>query len=317
MANDKQQIGRPIEVDPREIWRREDKDFTPWLAKNIDYLNDRLNLDVTVQTVEGNVGPYFVDIYGEDNLGNKIIIENQLEKSDHTHLGQILTYLVNLDANVAIWITTNPSEEHQQVVEWLNEITPDNMSFYLVQIKGIKIEGSDLVAPLFTVVEGPTQERKRIGAEKKEFAQRHTIRKQFWSQFIDEINKVSPLCQNISPSTDAWIGIALGTAGVSLNLVVTKSYARAEIFINKGDIQKNKQVFDFFFKDKDKIEKDFGSPLVWERMDDRVTSRIKYQLDGVNLYNEEDWKKMNEFMIDGALRLHKVFKERVQRLRTT
>jgi len=317
MANDKQQIGRPIEVDPREIWRREDNDFTPWLAKNIDYLNDRLNLDVTVQTVEGNVGPYFVDIYGEDNLGNKIIIENQLEKSDHTHLGQILTYLVNLDANVAIWITTNPSEEHQQVVEWLNEITPDNMSFYLVQIKGIKIEGSDLVAPLFTVVEGPTQERKRIGAEKKEFAQRHTIRKQFWSQFIDEINKVSPLCQNISPSTDAWIGIALGTAGVSLNLVVTKSYARAEIFINKGDIQKNKQVFDFFFKDKDKIEKDFGSPLVWERMDDRVTSRIKYQLDGVNLYNEEDWKKMNEFMIDGALRLHKVFKERVQRLRTT
>jgi len=317
MANDKQQIGRPIEVDPREIWRREDKNFTPWLAKNIDYLNDRLNLDITVQTVEGNVGPYFVDIYGEDNLGNKIIIENQLEKSDHTHLGQILTYLVNLDANVAIWITTNPSEEHQQVVEWLNEITPDNMSFYLVQIKGIKIEGSDLVAPLFTVVEGPTQERKRIGAEKKEFAQRHTIRKQFWSQFIDEINKVSPLCQNISPSTDAWIGIALGTAGVSLNLVVTKSYARAEIFINKGDIQKNKQVFDFFFKDKDKIEKDFGSPLVWERMDDRVTSRVKYQLDGVNLYNEEDWKKMNEFMIDGALRLHKVFKERVQRLRTT
>jgi len=316
MSNNNQQIGRPIEVNPREIWQREDKDFTPWLAKNIDYLNDKLNLDISVQTVEGNVGPYFVDIYGEDSFGNKVIIENQLEKSDHTHLGQILTYLVNLDANIAIWITTNPTEEHQQVVEWLNEITPDNMSFYLVQIKGIKIEGSDLVAPLFTIVEGPTQERKRIGLEKKEYAQRHTIRKQFWTQLIEAMNQKNSLCQNVSPGTDAWIGIALGTAGVSLNLVVSKNYARAEIYINRGDTQKNKEVFDYFYNLKDQIEKDFGGSLVWERMDDRITSRIKYQLDGVNVFNEKDWLKMNDFMIDAANRLHKVFKNLVQKLRS-
>lgn len=315
MAITLQQIGKPLEINPREIWRREDKDFTPWLAKNIDYLNDKLNLDITVQTVEGNVGPYFVDIYGEDSAGNKIIIENQLEKSDHGHLGQILTYLVNLDANIAVWITTNPSEEHQQVVEWLNEVTPDNMSFYLVQVKGIKIDGSELVAPLFTIIEGPTQERKKIGAEKKEFAQRHTVRKQFWTQFINESNKRSTLCKNLSPSTDSWIGVALGTSGVSLNLVVSKNYGRAEIYINKGDIQTNKQVFDYFYKSKKDIEKVFGGHLVWERMDDRVTSRIKYQLDGVNVFNEKDWQKMNEFMVEGAIKLHKAFKEPVQRLK--
>ena len=314
--NNQQPIGKIKKIDPREIWKHEAKHFTPWLAKNIDYLSDVLNIDISVQTVEGNVGPYFVDIYGEDSSGNKIIIENQLEKSDHTHLGQILTYLVNLDANIAIWITTNPSEEHQQVVEWLNETTPDNTCFYLVQIEGIKIEGQTSVAPLFTVVEGPTQERKKIGAEKKEYAQRHTTRKQFWTQLIEAMNQKNSLCQNVSPGTDAWIGIALGTSGVGLNLVVSKNYARAEIYINRGDIQKNKEVFDYFYNLKDQIEKDFGGSLVWERMDDRVTSRIKYQLDGVSVFNEDDWSKMNDFMVDAASRMHKAFKDPVQKLRS-
>lgn len=139
MNDDNQQsIGKIKKIDPREIWKHEAKHFTPWLAKNIDYLSDVLNMDISVQTVEGNVGPYFVDIYGEDSSGNKIIIENQLEKSDHTHLGQILTYLVNLDANIAIWITTNPSEEHQQVIEWLNETTQNRKRWALSERK-IKI----------------------------------------------------------------------------------------------------------------------------------------------------------------------------------
>lgn len=309
-------IGKIQKVDLREIWKHEAADFTRWLAGNIDYLNEVINLDISVQTIEGNVGPYRVDIYGEDGSGNKIIIENQLEKTDHSHLGQILTYLVNLDANIAIWITANPVEEHQQVIEWLNETTPDNMCFYLVKVEGIRIEGQEFVAPLFTLVEGPTQERKKIGAEKKEYAQRHTVRKEFWTQFIEAMNQKSSLCQNVSPSTDAWIGIAMGTSGIGLNLVVTKNYARAEIYINKGESQKNKEVFDYFYNFKDQIEKDFGAELVWERMEDRVTSRIKYQLDGVDVFNQEDWSKMNDFIIDAALRMHKAFKDPIHQLRT-
>lgn len=231
-------IGKIEKVDLREMWKREAADFTRWLADNIDYLNEVIDLDITVQTVESNVGPYRVDIYGEDSSGNKVIIENQLKKTDHGHLGQILTYLVNLDANIAIWITASPVKEHRQVIEWLNETTPDNMYFYLIKVEGIRIEGQSSVAPLFTVVEGPTEERKKIGAEKKEYAKRHTVREKFWAQFIEEINKQSNLCQNISPSTDAWIGIALGVSGISLNLVATGNYVRSEIFINRGDIKK-------------------------------------------------------------------------------
>jgi len=189
------------------------------------------------------------------------------------------------------------------------------MRFYLIKVEGVRIEGQQSVAPLFTVVEGPTQERKKIGAEKKEHAQRHTVRKEFWTQFIESMNQKSPLCQNISPGTDAWISIALGTGGITLNLVATRTFGRAEIYINRGDAEKNKEVFDYFYKSKDKIESSFGAPLVWERMEDRVTSRIKSQLDGVNSFNQEDWPKMNSFMIDAAIRMHKTFKEPVQALR--
>lgn len=167
MANMAAPIGKIEKVNLREIWRREAADFTKWLAANIEYLNEVIDLDITVQTVEGNVGPYRVDIYGDDGAGNKIIIENQLEKTDHGYLGQILTYLVNLDANVAIWITADPVEEHRQVIEWLNEITPDDMRFYLIKVEGVRIGGHESVAPLFTLIEGPTQERKKSVRRKR------------------------------------------------------------------------------------------------------------------------------------------------------
>src|SRR4030042_1550175 len=308
-------IGKIEKVNLREIWKHEASDFSRWLASNIDYLNEVINMDIAVQTVEGNVGPYRVYIYGEDSSGNKVIIENQLEKTDHSHLGQILTYLVNLDANIAIWITASPVEEHRQVIEWLNETTPDNMCFYLIKVEGIRIEGQPSVAPLFTVVEGPTEERKKIGAEKKEYAKRHTVRQKFWAQLIEAMNQKTQLFQNVSPSTDAWIGIGMGVGGMSLNLGATGDYARAEIYINRGTIERNKETFDALFKQKDELEKAFGAPLIWERMEDRITSRVKYQLDGVDIFNEEDWSKMISFLVDTTIKMHQAFKEPVHQLR--
>lgn len=308
-------ISKLEKVALRDIWKREASDFTTWLSENIEYLNEVIEMDIAVETVEGNVGPYRVDIYGEDGDGNKVIIENQLEKTDHGHLGQILTYLVNLDANVAIWIASSPVEEHRRVIEWLNETSPDDMSFYLIKVEGVRIAGSDSVAPLFTVIEGPTQEKKKIGAEKKEHAERHLIRKEFWTQFLEAMNHKSTLCQNLSPATDSWIGIALGVSGISVNLVATGNYARAEIYINRGDATENKKVFDYLHGFKNEIETAFGNSLVWERMEDRVTSRIKYELRGVSIFNKADWPRMNEFLIDAAIRMHSAFKEVVHKVR--
>jgi hypothetical protein len=136
---------------------------------------------------------------------------------------------------------------------------------------------------------------------------RYEVRLDFWTQFLKEINKRNGLCANISPSKDAWIGIGIGTSGVGMNLVVTRAYARVEIYINKGSQAENKKTFDSFLEKKNVIEEIFGAPLVWERMDNKVTSRIKWQLDDVSVFNPRDYSKINGFLIDGAARLKKAF----------
>jgi hypothetical protein len=138
---------------------------------------------------------------------------------------------------------------------------------------------------------------------------------EFWTQFIEESNKNNPILKNNKPGTDAWIGSALGFSGVSMNYVVSKSYARTEIYINRGDQEENKEIFDKLHSRKEQIEAAFGGSLVWERMEDRITSRVKNQLDGVNVYEESDWPKMNAFLIDSAERMQKAFRPEVQRLK--
>jgi len=307
-------IGKIKKVSLRELWKKEDKHFTKWLEENIDYLNDVIDIDISIESREENVGPFRVDLYGEDNNGNKVIIENQLEKTDHTHLGQIITYLTNLEAKTAIWISSEPVEEHKKAIEWLNETTPDDISFYLIQLEAIKIGNAQVAAPLFTVIKRPSTKIKQIGAEKKEYAQRHIIRKEFWAQFINAINKTNTMCSNISPTTDTWISIGLGMSGVTLYLIVTRKYARCELYISRGTKEENKKIFDYFFTQKDQIESDFGSGLVWERGEDKKTSRIKAQLDGVNVSNKEDWEKMNKFLIEKVVGMDKAFREHVTKV---
>lgn len=143
---------------------------------------------------------------------------------------------------------------------------------------------------------------------------RYVVRLAFWSQFLKEASKRDPACSNISPSKDAWIGLGIGVGGVGLNVVVTRSYARTEIYINRGSKAENKRYFDGLLAHKEEIEKEFGAPLVWERMDDKVTARIKWQLDGVSVFEESDYQKMNAFLIDGIERMRKAFSGVVKKL---
>ena len=143
---------------------------------------------------------------------------------------------------------------------------------------------------------------------------RHHIRLKFWEQFINASNQINNLFSNNSPSKDNWIGKGIGMSGVNLNFVATSSYCRGEIFINRGNKEENKEIFDYFFKTKDKIEEDFGGKFEWERMDDNITSRIKTQLDGVSYFEEDNWEKMNKFLIDISVRMEKAFREPVKKL---
>jgi hypothetical protein len=144
--------------------------------------------------------------------------------------------------------------------------------------------------------------------------ERHFVRLKFWSQFIKEVNKVSTLYQNVSPSRDSWIGAGSGMSYIGYNSVATRSYIRIELYINSGDKDYNKELFDFLYSKRDIIEAQFGRPLTWERLDDKVTARVKYELSDVSIFNEEDWSRMIAFMVEAVPKFEASFKKPIQEL---
>lgn len=151
-------------------------------------------------------------------------------------------------------------------------------------------------------------------ATQESLKSRHLIRLDFWKKYIAESNKKNNLFSNISPSKDNWIGIGIGMSGVNINLVITKTHCRTEIYFNRGNQEENKNLFDFIEKMKTEIETAFGGELIWERMSDKVSCRIKAQLDNVNVFDKDDWDKMIEFLIDTSQRMTEAFKNPIKKL---
>ena len=165
----------------RELWKHEERGFSAWLETNLDMLSEAIGVSLSDPQREQLVGSFQVDLVAENENGERVIVENQLEATDHDHLGKLLTYLTNLDAKAAIWITSAPRPEHIRAIQWLNETTPNDVAFYLVRLAAYRISGSD-AAPLFTVIVGPSAESKSFGKQKKELAERHVLRLRFWEQ---------------------------------------------------------------------------------------------------------------------------------------
>jgi hypothetical protein len=185
-------ISRMEQVPLRKLWPNEAYDFTTWLSNNLDLLSEELGFEISLLEREASVGPFSADIHTEGENGETIVIENQLEKTDHDHLGKLLTYLSNLDAQAAIWITPEPRPEHEKAIQWLNEMLPVDTGFYLIKIEAYRIDNSN-PAPLFSTVAGPSLEAKQIGQQKKELAERHIKRKQFWTRLLEIANQKTDL----------------------------------------------------------------------------------------------------------------------------
>ena len=171
-------IGRLESVSLRRLWPNEGYDFTTWLAENLDLLAETIGTELSLLQQEASAGVLSADILAEDASGDTVVIENQLERTDHDHLGKLITYLSNLDAKAAIWVTSHPRLEHETAVHWLNEMLPADAAFFLVKLDAYRI-GDSPPAPLFSVVAGPTPPAREAGAKKKELAQHQRLRKEF------------------------------------------------------------------------------------------------------------------------------------------
>jgi hypothetical protein len=159
------QFGRLIDLPLREAWKHEALQFTPWLAQNIDHLSDAIGLPLELDGTEVAVDTFSADILARNPMDDsRVLIENQLEQTDHTHLGQIMTYLAGLDAQTVIWIAPAFREPHLSAIRWLNEHTADGFGFFAVKARVVRI-GDSPFAPIFEVVEKPDLWQRQISAE--------------------------------------------------------------------------------------------------------------------------------------------------------
>lgn len=308
-------IGKLERLALREVWKHEAYDFTQWLQDNIDVLNEILDVTLSPPEREQAAGSFSVDLLAEDEAGNPVIIENQLGKSDHDHLGKLITYLVGVGAKAAVWIVADPRPEHTSAVAWLNESS--SSSFYLLKLEAVRI-GKSPPAPLLTLIVGPSEESRQVGKTKKEIAERHIIRHRFWTELLERAREKTKLHAHITPSQYNWIGTGAGKQGLGLNYAVRQHDAQVELYIDRGQEREaeNKKIFDQLVEHKDAIESTFGGALEWQRLEGRRACRIRKGIEvGGYRDDEEEWPEIHQAMIDSMMRLEEALRPHIARLR--
>ena len=303
-------IGKLKEVDIRELWKHEQYDFSEWLSKkeNIENLNEILGLTLVDISKETYVGAYRCDLFAKDETtGIKVIIENQLEISNHDHLGKIITYASGLDAKVVVWIVKEAREEHRSAIEWLNNNTNNNANFFLIEIHAYKIGDSD-PAPMFQVVEQPNDFIKNNKSTNRDESMNKSQpqRVEFWNQFNNVIIERGKPFNIRKATTDHWYNVAIGTsdAHIDITLVNKDSLIGVELYIPD-----NKELFDKLFEKKENIESDLGFELDWRRLDKSKASRIVYCIKGLNFDDHSNYNELMNKIIDLVILMRNIFKK--------
>lgn len=303
-------IGKLTEVDVRDLWKHEQYDFSNWLAKeeNIKLLDDEIGLTLMDINKEVYIGSYRCDLVAKDETtGQIVIIENQLEATNHDHLGKIITYAAGLDAKTIIWIVKEAREEHKAAIEWLNNNSSEEIGFFLIELHAYKINDS-LPAPMFKVVEKPNNFTKtsKQNYSDKELNRSQNERLMFWEEFNTVIVAKGKPFSVRKPTTDHWYDVAIGTseAHLAINLVNKENKIVLELYILD-----NKKLFDHLFEDKEKIENTLQMNFSWERLDGKKASRIKHDVLGLDFSDHSNYPQLMDECIEKILKMRDVFKK--------
>ncbi len=279
------QLGKLQQVDLRKAWSHEALDFTRWLAEpeNLSLLSDEIGIEIKHLQTEASVGDFNVDILAEEeSSGRKIIIENQLEATNHDHLGKIITYASGYDAEIIIWIVKGARDEHKQAIDWLNEHTDEKIYFFLVKMELWQI-GNSPYAPKFYIVSQPNDWAKAVkkSASESELSDTKLRQMEFWNRFRDHCKNMSSKLRLQKAQPQHWFNVALGSsyAHISLTINSQENQLGCEIYIPN-----NKDLYYSLEKEKSNIEKELDSPLEWMPLEGKKASRIKL----VTAFNFED-----------------------------
>ncbi|MFP6873043.1 MAG: DUF4268 domain-containing protein [Verrucomicrobiales bacterium] len=307
-------ISKIRRVSLREVWKHEARDFTQWLQGNLDVLSEITDTSLASAEKEQSAGTFSVDLVAEDVSGNTVVIENQLEKSDHDHLGKLITYLVSVGAKTAIWIVSDPRPEHTGAISWLNESS--SADFYLVKVEAITIDDSP-PAPLMTLIAGPTIEGRDIGKTKKNLSERQHQRLDFWTQLLARSKEKSKLHENISPGAYHWVGASAGINGLAFNFSIWQREAGVELYIDRGKEkgEQNFAIFEQLFENKKEVENVLGGEIEWERLDGKRACRIRKKTLGGGFQDKDKWEDIIENVTNDMVRLEKALRPHIDKVK--
>ena len=299
-------IGKLTKVDLREIWRNEEYDFSSWLAQeeNLSQLSDEIGITIRLLEKEAGVGKYSLDILAEEEgTSRKIVIENQLEKTDHDHLGKIITYAAGHDASVVIWIFKDITEEHRSAIDWLNENTGEDRLFFAIRIEAWRINNSD-PAPKFQVICKPNEWAKVVkhSSESKDLGETDLKKLDFWTNLKSYAadKKLSLFRQ--TPAPQHWYNVSIGSSDAHIGLTLNTREHRlgCEIYIRD-----NKPLFNFLKDQRVAIEQQLGGKIEW--IEAKKACRAVQRKEDADIDNEAGTTELFDWLIDRAIAFERVF----------
>jgi len=283
-------LSRLKKVELREVWKHEASDFTNWLAQaeNLLLLADEIGFDIKLVQTEAAVGSFNVDILAEEeNTGKKIIIENQLETTNHDHLGKIITYASGYDAGMIIWVVEDVREEHRRAVDWLNEHTDEDIEFYLIKIEVWQIENSPL-APKFEIISKPNDWAKTVKESTGggELTETKVKQLEFWNSLREFAKQNNSGLRFQKASPQHWLSMSIGSSDAHIALTIN---SQQNLFGVELYIPDNKDLYVELFKHKDEIDAKLGEKVEWMPLPEKKASRIKVSYQG-NFEDKKNWE---------------------------
>jgi len=290
-------LGRLEKLDLRTYWKREDTDFTPWLAndENILLLSETIGIELEVQGQEESVGPFSADILCRDTINDHfVLIENQLEKTDHTHLGQLMTYAAGLDAVTIIWIAQKFTDEHRAALDWLNRITDNTFTFFGIEIELYKI-GESKPAPMFNLISKPNNWAKQVkkSTSNQPVTETKLLQQEYWQSLKDYMEENKSFVKMQNPLLQHWTNIAIGRSNFHLSASVNSRDKSISIWLNiLGENAKEnfEKLHERAFTNSLIV---ISNDLVWNKMDGRKMSAVILKRDA-DFFKKSDW--INQFI---------------------
>lgn len=311
------QLSRLEKVDLREAWNSESRNFTPWLAQenNLLLLSETLQMNLKLEGIELPVGGYFADILCKDLFSDKLVlIENQLEVTDHSHLGQILTYAAGLGASVIVWICKAFNEEHRAALDWLNDNTGDNLHFFGIEIELWKI-GNSLPAPSFNTIVQPDGWYNWIAQVAKKnkstfLSDCQEFYLTYWialTQFLMNVKEF----RSQKPHPENYLTFSTGKSNVVLaaKINLPEKYVEIEIYLSGSNAKK---YYFYLLSEKEVIEKEIGSSLSWQEMPQKVASRILLKHENIDVSCLDEWQNQHSLIKNSLNLLQNAFLPRIK-----